>query len=89
MAEWLERLPGELGVVSSSPDYTFSLSKFIFFISLSFYLSFYFLVLFICLNIEVKQCANIYRKYDNTGSVMEQRSCRFIFAHTPHVIKAK
>ena len=57
----------------------FSLSKFIYLISLSFYLSFYFLVLFICLNIEVKQCANIYRKYDNTGFVMEQRSCRFIF----------
>ena len=50
-----------------------------FFISLSFYLSFYFLVLFIRLNIEVKQCAKIYRKYDNTGFVMEQRSCRFIY----------
>ena len=53
----------------------------------------------------VKQCANIYRKYDNTGStvvlyccchsdsasVLLYFTCRFtfIFAHTPHMVRAK
>ena len=43
----------------------------IFFISLSF--------LFIFLNFEVKQCANIYWKYDNTGFAMEKKPNFFIF----------
>ena len=75
MAEWLERLPEKLGVVSSSPG------LYIFLIKVYICL---FPCLFICPFISlsflfVKQCANIYRKYDNTGFVMEQRSCRFIF----------
>ena len=48
--------------------------------SLYFLFPFLFICPFISLSfLEVKQCANIYRKYDNTGFVMEQRSCRFIF----------
>ena len=43
----------------------------IFFISLSF--------LFIFLNFEVKQCANMYWKYDNTGFAMEKKPNCFIF----------
>ena len=43
----------------------------IFFISLSF--------LFIFLNFEVKQCANMYLKYDNTGFAMEKKPNVFIF----------
>ena len=42
-----------------------------FFISLSF--------LFIFLNFEVKQCANMYWKYDNTGFAMEKKPNFFIF----------
>ena len=42
-----------------------------FFISLSF--------LFIFLNLEVKQCANMYWKYDNTGFAMEKKPNFFIF----------
>ena len=65
MAEWLERLPEKVGVVSSTPGLYIFLIKVLFFLFIS--LSF----LFICLNFEVKQCANIYRKYDNTGFVIE------------------
>ena len=47
-----------------------SSSNYFFFISLSF--------LIIFLNFEVKKCANIYWKYDNTGFAMEKRSS-FVF----------
>ena len=65
MAKWLELLPLKLGVVSSSPGLYIFLIKVFFFISLSF--------LCICLKFEVKQCANIYRKYDNTEFVIEAK----------------
>ena len=51
----------------------------IFFISLSF--------LFTFLNFEVKQCANIYWKYDNTGFAMEKKPNFFYFSKwlIPHI----
>ena len=48
-----------------SYDKHFFQNQIIFFISLSFS--------FIFLNFEVKQCANIYWKYDNTGFAMEKK----------------
>ena len=56
----------------------------IFFISLSF--------LFIFLNFEVKQCVNIYWKYDNTGFAMKKKPNFFLFfkmANTPHKGKTR
>ena len=54
-----------------------------FFYSLSF--------LFIFLNFEVKQCANIYCKYDNTEFAMEKKPNFFFFkmANTPHKDKTR
>ena len=49
----------------------FPQNQIIFFISLSF--------LFIFLNFEGKQCANMYWKYDNTGFAMEKKPNFFIF----------
>ena len=48
--------------------------------------------LFIFLNFEVKQCANIYWKYDNTGFAMEKKPNFFLFfnmANTPHKGKTR
>ena len=55
----------------------------IIFISLSF--------LFIFLNFEVKQCANIYWKYDNTGFAMKKKPIFLFFkmANTPHQGKTR
>ena len=59
-------------VVSSRPTWIIFLRiKLFVFISLSF--------LFIFLNFEVKQCVNIYWKYDNTGFAMEKKPNFFIF----------
>ena len=54
-----------------SDEIHFPQNQIIFFISLSF--------LLICLNFEVKQCANIYWKYDNNGFAMEKKPNFFIF----------
>ena len=61
----------------------FPQNQIIFFISLSF--------LFIFLNFEVKQCANMYWKYDNTGFAMEKKPNLFFFkmANTPHKGKTR
>ena len=42
---------------------------------------------FIFLNFEVKQCANIYWKYDNTGFAMEKKPIFFNFSkwQIPHI----
>ena len=75
VAQCLAHSPLESGIVSSSPA--------IFFISLSF--------LFIFLNFEVKQCANIFWKYDNAGFAMEKKPNFFIFkmANTSHKGKTR
>ena len=82
MAKWLERLPPKLRVVSSNPRlYIFLIEVLLFF--------FYFLVFpFYLYQFWSKQCANIYRKYDNTWFVMEKRSAVLFFKiyHTPHMI---
>ena len=57
----------------------FSLSRIIFL----FFISLFFLFF---LNFEVKQCGNLYCKYDNTGFAMEKKPSFFIFfkvANTP------
>ena len=53
---------------------------------------FYFLVFpFIFLNFEVKQCANIYWKYDNTGFAMEKKQFFLFFkmVNTSHKGKTR
>ena len=59
--------------MSSSPTWIIFLiiKLLLFFISLS--------LLFIFLNFDVKQCANIYWKYDNTGFAMGKKPNFFIF----------
>ena len=70
IAKWLERWPLDPGVMSSSPVlYLFSLIKDFF----------YFPVSFFFLNFEVKQCGNLYCKYDNTWFAMEKKPSFFIF----------
>ena len=72
VAQWLAHWPLESGIVSSTPTMNIFLRiKLFFFISLSFLFNF--------LNFEVKQCANIYWKYDNTGFEMEKKPNFFIF----------
>ena len=73
VAQWLAHWPLESGYREfESHDNYFPQNKIIIiFISLSF--------LFIFLNFEVKQCVNIYWKYDNTGFAMEKKPNFFIF----------
>ena len=59
IAQWLAHWPLESGIVCSSPAINIFLR-----IKLFFLFPFYFL------NFEVKQCANIHWKYDNTGFAM-------------------
>ena len=77
MAQW-EHRSLESGVVSSNPVLYIFLRIKLFDFSLSFLLFF--------INFEVKQCANIYWKYDNKD-LQWKRSQAFLFlkiANTPH-----
>ena len=84
MAQWLAHWPEESGVVSSNPTWiTFSQNPIIIFLfSWSF--------LFIFLNFEVKQCANMHWKYDNTGFAFKKKpNFFFIFQNGKYPTQGK
>ena len=58
--------------------YLFNFRNFYIFDSSHLFINFLILFFF---NFEVKQCANISWKYDNTGFAMEKRPSLFIFKH--------
>ena len=82
IAHWLAHWPLDSGVVRSDPaNNIFLIIKLLYY---HFFISLFFL--FIFLNFEVKQCANIYWKYDNTGFAMEKKP-NFFFSIwlVPHI----